>query len=347
MAVTRAVTPIDIETPFRRFLSAYLASKVAVFGLVLLTLVLFAAIAGPFLAPQNPYDLKVLDVMDSRLAPGGVSGDGKMTFLLGSDEQGRDMVSAILYGIRTSVLVGVVSTAIALVIGLSLGLWAAYLGGRFDGFVMRLVDIQLSFPPILIALILLALEQLLQLSQLGFQVDDALIFLTHAGAHVAARQIGPQHRHACAYRRHHDRAIGRPGPGLVVPVQQAAGLFFAGACGQAGGALAAVGHLQRQRRQLAAPGKCRHNDLLHALVRASVMLLAEQQHVSWQPGGQAFFFRLPGLQAATAQAQQQGDSPQQAGAVVRQGKVNHTAILRLWRRQTWPFFELLTSFCNV
>ena len=152
-----AVTPSDIETPFRRFLRSYLASKVAVFGLVLLALVLFAAIAGPFLAPQNPYDLKVLDVMDSRLAPGGVSGDGKMTFLLGSDEQGRDMVSAILYGIRTSVLVGVVSTAIALVIGLSLGLWAAYLGGRFDGFVMRLVDIQLSFPPILIALILLAL----------------------------------------------------------------------------------------------------------------------------------------------------------------------------------------------
>ena len=157
MTEAPAVTPTDIETPFRRFLRSYLASKVAVFGLVLLALVLFAAIAGPFLAPQNPYDLKVLDVMDSRLAPGGVSGDGKMTFLLGSDEQGRDMVSAILYGIRTSVLVGVVSTAIALVIGLSLGLWAAYLGGRFDGFVMRLVDIQLSFPPILIALILLAL----------------------------------------------------------------------------------------------------------------------------------------------------------------------------------------------
>ena len=157
MTEAPAVTPSDIETPFQRFLRSYLASKVAVFGLVLLALVLFAAIAGPFLAPQNPYDLKVLDVMDSRLAPGGVSGDGKMTFLLGSDEQGRDMVSAILYGIRTSVLVGVVSTAIALVIGLSLGLWAAYLGGRFDGFVMRLVDIQLSFPPILIALILLAL----------------------------------------------------------------------------------------------------------------------------------------------------------------------------------------------
>ena len=145
------------DTPFRRFVRAYLASKLAVAGLVLLALVLFAAIAGPFLAPQNPYDLMVLDVMDSRLPPGEKSGDGKMTFLLGSDEQGRDMVSAILYGVRTSVLVGVVSTAIALAIGLSLGLWAAYLGGRVEGFIMRLVDIQLSFPPILIALILLAL----------------------------------------------------------------------------------------------------------------------------------------------------------------------------------------------
>ena len=154
---TPAGQAVAIETPFQRFARAYLASKVAVAGLVLLVMVLFAAIVGPFIAPQNPYDLKVLDVMDSRLPPGATSGDGKMTFLLGSDEQGRDMVSAILYGVRTSVMVGVVSTAVALAIGLTLGLWAAYQGGRAEGFIMRLVDIQLSFPPILIALILLAL----------------------------------------------------------------------------------------------------------------------------------------------------------------------------------------------
>ena len=145
------------ETPFRRFARAYLASKVAVAGLVLLVIVMFAALVGPFITPQNPYDLKVLDVMDSRLPPGEKSGDGKMTFVLGSDEQGRDMVSAIVYGIRTSVLVGVSSTVVALAIGLTLGLWAAYAGGRTEGFIMRLVDIQLSFPPVLIALILLAL----------------------------------------------------------------------------------------------------------------------------------------------------------------------------------------------
>ncbi len=147
----------DVETPFQRFLRAYFASHLAVFGLVLLVLVLFAAIAGPFLAPQDPYDLRVLDVLDSRLEPGSKSGDGALTFLLGSDEQGRDMVSAILYGVRTSIMVGVASTVIALSIGLTLGLFAAYRGGRVESLIMRLADMQLSFPPVLIALILLAL----------------------------------------------------------------------------------------------------------------------------------------------------------------------------------------------
>ena len=158
MATSQSKLPaLPVETPFQRFARAYLASKVAVAGLVLLVMVLLAALVGPLVAPQDPYDLKVLDVMDSRLPPGEKSGDGKMTFLLGSDQQGRDMVSAIIYGIRTSVLVGVSSTVVALAIGLSLGLWAAYQGGKVESFIMRLVDIQLSFPPVLIALILLAL----------------------------------------------------------------------------------------------------------------------------------------------------------------------------------------------
>ena len=152
-----AVASVSVETPLRRLVRAYVSSKVAVFGLALLLFVLATALVGPFVVPQDPYDLKVLDVMDSRLPPGEKSSDGKLTFLLGSDQQGRDMVSAIVYGIRTSVLVGVSSTLVALAIGLSLGLWAAYQGGRMEAFIMRLVDIQLSFPPVLIALILLAL----------------------------------------------------------------------------------------------------------------------------------------------------------------------------------------------
>ena len=145
------------ETPFRRFTRNFFASKVATFGFILLVIILLAAIFAPFISPQNPYDLSALDVMDSRLEPGQVSADGKMSFLMGTDEQGRDMLSAIIYGVRISVIVGVSSTVIALLLGLSLGLWAGYAGGRMEAFIMRVADIQLSFPPILIALILLAL----------------------------------------------------------------------------------------------------------------------------------------------------------------------------------------------
>ena len=146
-----------IETPFGLFLRNFFSSKIAAFGFLLLALIVLAAIFAPWLSPQNPYDLSRLDVMDSRMAPGEKSADGQLTFLLGTDEQGRDMLSAILYGIRISVMVGVVSTVIALVLGLTLGLVAGYSGGRLESFIMRVADIQLSFPPILIALILLAL----------------------------------------------------------------------------------------------------------------------------------------------------------------------------------------------
>ena len=147
----------EIETPFGLFLRNFFSSKIAAFGFILLALIVLAAIFAPWLSPQNPYDLSRLDVMDSRMAPGEKSADGQLTFLLGTDEQGRDMLSAILYGIRISVMVGVVSTVIALLLGLTLGLVAGYSGGRLESFIMRVADIQLSFPPILIALILLAL----------------------------------------------------------------------------------------------------------------------------------------------------------------------------------------------
>ena len=145
------------ETPLRRFARNYFASKIATVGFVVMVVILLAALFAPWLSPQDPYDLSRLDVMDSRLEPGGKSVDGSLTFLLGTDEQGRDMLSAILYGVRISVMVGVSATVIALVIGLTLGLVAGYVGGRTEAFIMRIADIQLSFPPILIALILLAL----------------------------------------------------------------------------------------------------------------------------------------------------------------------------------------------
>ncbi|EKZ96219.1 ABC transporter permease [Cupriavidus sp. TKC] len=143
------------QTPFRRFASQFMESKLAMMGLVILGLIILIAIFAPWLAPQNPYDLATLDVLDARLAPGEQAGSG-MTFLLGSDEQGRDMLSAVMYGLRISVGVGVVSTVIALLLGATLGLLAGFIGGRTEAFIMRVADLQLSFPPILLALILLA-----------------------------------------------------------------------------------------------------------------------------------------------------------------------------------------------
>ena len=144
------------QTPFRRVVSEFAESKLALVGLGMLTLVLLIAVFAPLISPQNPYDLAQLDVMDSRMEPGARAGNG-MVFWLGSDDQGRDILSGIFYGLRISLGVGVASTLAALAIGLTLGLAAAYFGGRTDSVIMRIADIQLSFPAILIALILLAL----------------------------------------------------------------------------------------------------------------------------------------------------------------------------------------------
>jgi len=156
------------EHPLRRVLRDYFKSPVAVAGLVLLVVIVLAAAFAPLLSPQNPYDLRSLSIMDSRLAPGEAGFSGT-THLLGTDGQGRDMFSAILYGLRISLGVGLVASTAALVIGLTLGLVAAYFGGRIDTLVMRLVDLHLSFPPILVALILLAV--------LGRGVDKIVLAL--------------------------------------------------------------------------------------------------------------------------------------------------------------------------
>ncbi|TMG96936.1 MAG: ABC transporter permease [Betaproteobacteria bacterium] len=157
------------ETPFQRIVGDFVADPVAVFGLVLLTIIMLIAIFAPLISPQNPYDLAQLDVMDSRLPPGTSSPTGG-TFWLGTDDQGRDMLSAIFYGLRISLSVGVIATVIALAIGLALGLVAAYFGGRTETIIMRIADIQLSFPAILIALILLAV-----LGQGMFKIIAALV----------------------------------------------------------------------------------------------------------------------------------------------------------------------------
>jgi peptide/nickel transport system permease protein len=158
----------EAETSLQRFVSDFIENKVAVAALMVFLGIVFVAIFAPLISPQNPYDLKEIDILDGRLTPGSESLSGK-PFLLGTDDQGRDMLSAIFYGLRTSLGVGVMSGFIALCLGTCIGLTAAYFGGRVDTLIMRLVDLQLSFPAILIALILLAI--------LGKGVDKIIIAL--------------------------------------------------------------------------------------------------------------------------------------------------------------------------
>jgi peptide/nickel transport system permease protein len=157
------------QSPFTRFAREFADSRLALVGLAMLVAVIAIALFAPWLAPQNPYDLGKLDLLDARLPPGERAGSGQMTYLLGTDGQGRDMLSAILYGLRVSLYVGVASGVIALTIGAVLGVLAAYAGGRFEQVLMRIVDIQLGFPAILVALILLAV--------LGKGVDKIIIAL--------------------------------------------------------------------------------------------------------------------------------------------------------------------------
>jgi len=157
-----------VESPWRRLWGEFAESRLALLGLALLAVIVLVALSAPLISPQNPYDLAQLDVMDSKLPPGEASTDGKR-YWLGTDDQGRDMLSGIFYGLRISLGVGVVSTVFALAIGLVLGLAAAYFGGWIDAVIMRIADIQLSFPAILIALVLLAV--------LGQGVDKVVIAL--------------------------------------------------------------------------------------------------------------------------------------------------------------------------
>jgi peptide/nickel transport system permease protein len=164
----QAPREVPEESPLARAWSEFTESRSAVVGLILFALIAAMAIFAPWITPQNPYDLAQLDIMDGNLAPGAASMSGA-PFWLGTDDQGRDMLSAIIYGLRMSLGVAALSTLIALAIGMSIGVIAAYFGGRIDSLIMRVVDLQLSFPVILVALILLAI--------LGKGVDKVIFAL--------------------------------------------------------------------------------------------------------------------------------------------------------------------------
>jgi peptide/nickel transport system permease protein len=175
--VTAIAAPVSRSS---ELFASFVRSRIALAALVLLCAIVLAAVFSPVISPQNPYNLAELDIMDSKLPPGTKSADGR-TFVLGTDEQGRDMLSAILYGLRISLGVGVISTVIALTLGLIIGLAAGYAGGWVDALIMRIVDLQLSFPSILIALVLLAV--------LGQGVDKIVIALVFVQWAYYARTV--------------------------------------------------------------------------------------------------------------------------------------------------------------
>jgi peptide/nickel transport system permease protein len=143
-----------------------LASPLALFALTVIVTMVIGALFASMIAPQDPYDLAQLSVLDSRSPPMSRSAEGVL-FVLGTDDQGRDLLSAILYGLRISLGVAVIATLIAASLGISVGLISAYAGGALESLLMRLVDIQLSFPAVLIALMLIAL--------LGSGIDKVII----------------------------------------------------------------------------------------------------------------------------------------------------------------------------
>jgi peptide/nickel transport system permease protein len=132
---------------------SFRSSPVAVGAAVVAAVCIFCAMFAGWISPHNPFDLATLELSDSMLPPAWLQG-GQTKYLLGTDEQGRDVLSALFYGARISLLIGGASVLVSMLIGVTLGLLSGYAGGRVDGFIMRVCDVMLSFPSILIALLI-------------------------------------------------------------------------------------------------------------------------------------------------------------------------------------------------
>ncbi len=132
---------------------SFTRSRIAVLAAIVAATVILGALFAPWISPYDPFDLSNIDLMDSQTPPVWLE-DGDPRFILGTDDQGRDMLSAILHGSRISIWVGLASVVFSLVLGVGLGLLSGYAGGKVDAFIMRIAEIQLSFPAILIALLI-------------------------------------------------------------------------------------------------------------------------------------------------------------------------------------------------
>ena len=132
---------------------SFRTSPMAIGAAIVAAVCIFSALFAPWVAPHNPFDLATLELSDARLPPMWEEG-GSAKYLLGTDDQGRDILSAIMYGARISMLVGLASVVLSVIVGVSLGLLSGFVGGKIDAFIMRVCDVMLSFPSILIALLI-------------------------------------------------------------------------------------------------------------------------------------------------------------------------------------------------
>ncbi len=170
-----STTSAPLPGAWRRFFAgdvwhSFCSSKVAMLSAFVALVCIVCAVGAEWVAPHNPFDLKTLDLADSMLPPAWMEG-GQTKYLLGTDEQGRDVLSALMYGARISLFVGCASVVLSLLIGVSLGLLSGYVGGPVDAFIMRVCDVMLSFPSILIALLISGVGR-----ALFPNADDSLAF---------------------------------------------------------------------------------------------------------------------------------------------------------------------------
>ncbi|QTA78238.1 Peptide ABC transporter, permease protein [Desulfonema limicola] len=141
------------------FFYSFKRDPVAVVSFIVFVILIILSISAPFIAPYNPYDTTGIDIMDSELPPSWLQG-GEKRFFLGTDTQGRDLLSTMLYGLRVSVVIGCGAVILQAVIGILIGLVSGYTGGRIDAFLMRMADVQLSFSTLMVAIFISAIFQL-------------------------------------------------------------------------------------------------------------------------------------------------------------------------------------------
>ena len=154
-----------MKTALQRFRDSYFfysfkRDKTAMVSFAFLVLFILLSAAAPLVAPYNPYDAANVDIMNSEMPPAWYP-EGSMDFLLGTDNQGRDLLSTMIYGLRISVLIGIGAVALQATLGILVGLTAGYMGGKTDSVLMRIADIQFSFPYLMVAIFISAVFQIM------------------------------------------------------------------------------------------------------------------------------------------------------------------------------------------